>query len=201
VYQNTNVLGLNTFLREKFNRLAGNDSSLEEIWQRYKDILFESIKHFLLRKILSKNPAPAYYNKEVKLLRVKVRTTYNKKKFAQPYEAELKRLFKELLVAKKKVQETFLRSVLQNEDRCWTEIYKYVKGRKRNRENILAIKDHSGKFIKGPAAKANSLNACYASQFSCESNNPQIQLTEPGKPFTISINVIRKRLSAIWRKK
>ena len=41
----------------------------------------------------------------------------------------------------------------------------------------------------------------YVSLFSCESNNPQIQSTESGKPFTISINIIRKRLSAIRRKK
>jgi len=55
---------------------------------------------------------------------------YNKRKFGQPYEWELKRISKELLVAKKKSQETFLRSVLQNESRCWTEFYKYVKRRK-----------------------------------------------------------------------
>jgi len=46
---------------------------------------------------------------------------YNKRKFGQPYQAELKRLSKELLVAKKKDHETFLRSVLENEGRCWTE--------------------------------------------------------------------------------
>jgi len=59
----------------------------------------------------------------------------NEKKFGQPYKAELKRLSKELLVAKKKAQETFLRSVLQNEGRCWTEFYEYVKQSKGNREN------------------------------------------------------------------
>ena len=41
----------------------------------------------------------------------------------------------------------------------------------------------------------------YASQFSCDSNNPQNQSTQSGKPFTISINIIRKRTSAIGRKK
>ena len=34
-----------------------------------------------------------------------------------------------------------------------------------------------------------------------ENNNPQIQWTESGTPCTVSINTIRKRLSAIWRKK
>jgi len=37
---------------------------------------------------------------------------------------------KELLVVKKKAQETFLRSAFQNEDRCWAEFCKYVKRRK-----------------------------------------------------------------------
>jgi len=37
--------------------------------------------------------------------------------------------------------------------------------------------------------------------FSCKNNNPQIQSTESGKPFTISINIIRKQLSAIGKKK
>ena len=42
----------------------------------------------------------------------------------QPYQAELKRLSEELLVAKKKAQETFLCSVLQNEGKCWAEFYR-----------------------------------------------------------------------------
>jgi hypothetical protein len=33
-----------------------------------------------------------------------------------------------LLVAKKNAQETFLRSVLKNEGKCWAEFYKYVRG-------------------------------------------------------------------------
>jgi len=126
---------------------------------------------------------------------------YNKRKFGQPCQTELKRLSKELLVAKNKAQETFLRSVLQNESGCWTEFCKYVKRCKGNRENIPAIKERNGKLITDPIEKANSLNSYYASLFSCESNNPQIQSKESGKPFTISINPIRKLLLATGRKK
>jgi len=62
---------------------------------------------------------------------------------------ELKRLFKELLVAKKKAQDTFLRFVLQNEGKSWTEFsYNCVKRRKENTENISAIKDYNGKLIQ-----------------------------------------------------
>jgi len=62
------------------------------------------------------------------------------------------------------------------------------------------MKDHNGKFITDPIEKANSLNSYYASIFSFERNNPQIQSTESGKPFTIRIDIIRKR-SAIGRKR
>ena len=126
---------------------------------------------------------------------------YSNRKLGQPYQRELNRLFKELLVAKKKAQETFLRSVLQNEGRFWTEFYKYVKRRKGNRENIPAIKGHNGTRFTDPLEKANSLNSYYASLFSWESNNLEIQPTQSGKPFTVNINIIRKRLSTIGRKK
>jgi len=58
-------------------------------------------------KNLSKNQDPEYYNKEVKRLKVKVRKMYNKRKFGQCYQADRKRLSKEILVAKTKAQETF----------------------------------------------------------------------------------------------
>jgi hypothetical protein len=48
---------------------------------------------------------------------------------------------------------------------------------------------------------AYSLNSYYASLFSYESNNLKIHSTQSGKLFTISINIIMKGLSAIWRKK
>ena len=113
------------------------------------------------------------------------------RKVGQPYQRELERLSKELLVAKKKAQETFLSSVLQNEVRCWTEFYKYVKRRKGNRENIPAVKGHNGTLITDPLVSANSLNS-YASIFSCESSNPEIQPTKSGNPFTVNISIIRK---------
>jgi len=126
---------------------------------------------------------------------------YNKRKCVQPYQAELKRLSKELPVAKKKAQEIFLLSVLQNEGRCWTEFYKYVKRRKGNREIFRKIKDHNGKLITDPIEKAKALNSYNGSLFSCERNNLQIKSTESDKPSIICINIKRKRLSEIGRKK
>jgi hypothetical protein len=81
LYHKTDVLGLQTFLRENFPLWAGNSSCVEEIWKSYKDIAFEGTECFVPHRILSKNPDPEYYNKEVKWLKVKVRRVHNKKKF------------------------------------------------------------------------------------------------------------------------
>jgi hypothetical protein len=96
----------------------------------------------------------SYLTTEVKRLKVKVRKVYNRSRYRQNYEEELKRLSKELPLAKKKAQETFLRSVLQNVGRCWTELYKCVKRRRGNRENIPAIKDRNDKLVTEPVEKA-----------------------------------------------
>ena len=96
VYHKTDVLGLQDFLRGKFKLWAGNCSCVEEIRRSCKGIIFKDIKCYIpKKKILSKNPCPEYYNKEVKQLKVKVRKIYNKRKFGQPYLADLKRLSKE----------------------------------------------------------------------------------------------------------
>ena len=100
---------------------------------------------------------------------------YSKRKFGQHYQAYLKRLSVELLVAKKKAQETFLCSVLQSKGRCWTKFYKYIKQHKGNRGNIPAIKAYNGRLITDPIENVNSLHPYYVSLFSCEHNTPQIE--------------------------
>jgi hypothetical protein len=200
-YHKTDVIGLQAFLRENFKLWAGKGSCVEEVWSSFKDIIFEGIERYVPNKTLRINPDPEYYNREVKRLKVKVRKAYNRSKYRQNHQAELKQLSKELLLAKKKAQEAFLRSVLQNADRCWTEFYKYVKRRRGNRENILAVKDSNGKLVTEPVEKANVLSSYYASIFSSERNNIEIESTDSGTPFTVNIRTIRKRLSAIGKKK
>jgi hypothetical protein len=129
---------------------------------------------------------------EVKRLKSKVRKAYNRRKLGQQYQEELKRLLKQLLLAKQNAQETFLRSILRNEGKCWTDFYKYVKRRKGSRENIPAIKDGNGRLITDSIEKANSLNFYYSSVFSCERSIPQIQCANSGEPFVISTKSIRK---------
>jgi len=137
---------------------AGNGSCVEVIWKNFKDKIFDGIKCYVPQKILNKNPYPQYYNKEVKRLKIKVRKMYNKNILAAlPSGSEI--FIQGIMVAKKKAQETFLRSILQNEGRCWTEIYKYVKRRKGNRETIPAFKDQFGRLVTDPIGKAKSLNS------------------------------------------
>jgi len=59
----TDVSGLQAFLRDKFNVWAGNGSCVKEIRKYFKDIIFEGIKRYIPQKIQSKNPDPEYYNK------------------------------------------------------------------------------------------------------------------------------------------
>jgi hypothetical protein len=65
---------------------------VEEMWKRFKEIVFESIHRFVPHKIRRKNPYPEYYNREAKLLTVKVIRVHNKRKLGQRYQVEMKRL-------------------------------------------------------------------------------------------------------------
>src|SRR5215468_11839952 len=113
---------------------------------------------------------------------------------------KLKQLFKQLLAEKKRAQETYLKSILSKQGKCWSDFYKYVKRRKGNRENIPAIKDGSGRIITDPTEKANSLNFYYSTTFSCEDSIPQIQGGNTINPFAIDIKTIRSRIKAIGKK-
>jgi hypothetical protein len=54
VYHKTNVSGLHSSLRDIFPSWASNGSCVEDIWKRFKEIVFESIDRFVLHKILRK---------------------------------------------------------------------------------------------------------------------------------------------------
>jgi hypothetical protein len=113
VYQKANVLGLQTFLRDKFSIWASNGRSVEEISNNFKNIILEGIERFIPHKILRKISNPEYYNKEVKKLKLKVRNVYNRRKLGQQNREEVKRLSKQLLLAKRNAEDTFVRSVLK----------------------------------------------------------------------------------------
>ena len=75
----------------------------------------------------------------------------------------------------------------------------FKKG-KGNRDGIPTNDDQNDNLITDPIENAYSLNYYYASLFSFEPNNSQNYSAESGKPFTISINIIRKLLSTIRKK-
>ena len=80
---------------------------MEEIWENYENVIFKGINRYVPHKALSKNPDSEYCNREVKRLKVKVRKMYNSSKLVEEYLAQLIRLSKELLVAKKTAKEKF----------------------------------------------------------------------------------------------
>ena len=112
---------------------------------------------------------------------VKVRRAYNRGKLCEHFQADLKRLFRQLLAATVAAErggnskETYLQSMVHNEDKCWTEFYKYVKQHKGSRVNIYAFKDCNGRLTTNSVDKVNSLNSCYGSVFGCEQNILQIK--------------------------
>ena len=143
----TEVLGLQTCLRDKLAVWASNGSSLEEIWNNFKNIVHESIERCVPHKIIRKISDSEYYNKEIKCLKSKIKKAYNRRKLGVFCIEEPKQLSKQLLAAKKSAQEVFLKPILSTEGKCWPEIYKYVKRRKGNREIIPVIKDYNGRII------------------------------------------------------
>ena len=54
VYNKTDVLCLQTFLRDKFAGWAHNGSSLEEIWKNLKNIVYKNLERFVPHKHFKK---------------------------------------------------------------------------------------------------------------------------------------------------
>jgi hypothetical protein len=52
-YHKANVLGLQTFLLDNFTIWANNGRCVEEVWNNFKNIIFESIERFIPHKILN----------------------------------------------------------------------------------------------------------------------------------------------------
>jgi hypothetical protein len=201
VYNKTDIIGLQTFLRDKYVAWASNGKSVEEIWNNFKNIVYESIEHFVPHKKIRQNSDPEYYNKEIKRLKSKVRKVYNKRKLGEPYTEKLKHLSKQLLAAKKSAQEAFLKTILRREGNCWSDFYKYVKRRKGSRENIPSIKDSNGRIITDAMEKANTFNSYYSTVFSSQDNTIHTQSISTGEPFTTDSKIIRRRVKAIGKNK
>ena len=78
------------FLRDKFVVWASNGSGVEEIWNSFKNIVYEGIERFVQHKILRNNSEPEYYNKEIKRLKSKARKAYNRRKLGVHCTEKLK---------------------------------------------------------------------------------------------------------------
>ena len=200
MYHKTNIIGLQKFLWEKFPTWANNGNSVEDLWKNFKSIVMEGTGVSVPLKTLKQNPDSEFYNKEVKRLKRKVRTAYSRRKQGEHYIHELKQLYQKLLSAKRKAQETYLRSLLQNERNSWSEFYRNVKRRKGNKETIPMIRDCNEELITDHVEKANILHNYYASVFIHERDIPVVNSSYEYEPFTVQVNTIRKRLALIERK-
>ena len=58
VYHKIDVSGLQTLLWDKFEISANNGNSVEEIWNNFKEVVSESIEHYVPHKILRKKHGP-----------------------------------------------------------------------------------------------------------------------------------------------
>jgi hypothetical protein len=101
LYLKTHVLGLQVFLRESINNGLGMAFVLKGFGITLNTV-FEGIQRYVPNKTLSMNPDPEYYNRDVKRLKAKVRKRYNQSKYSQNHQTELKLLYKELLLTKKR---------------------------------------------------------------------------------------------------
>jgi len=201
VYNKTDIIGLQTFLRDKYEAWSSNGKSVEEIWYNFKNIVYESLEQFVPHKKIRKNSDPEYYNKEIKRLKTKVRKVYNKRKLGEPYTEKLKHLSKQLLAAKKSAQEAFLKTILRKEGNCWSDFYKYVRRRKGSRENIPSIKDSNGRIVTDAKDKANTFNTYYSTVFSSQGTTPHTQSRNTGEPFKSDSKIIRRRVKALGKNK
>ena len=107
------------------------------------------------------------------------------RKLGADYKAKLKRLSNKLLSGKRNALDNFLSFILQNEDKFWSEFYRFVNRREGNRENVPSLKDGNGGLITDPVQKANHLNNYYASVFSCKRDIPNINPTYSEKKLSL----------------
>ena len=201
VYSRADVISLQTFLSDRYSIWASSGSSVEVIWNNFKSIIQESVNRFVPHKLLKINSDPEYYTKNIKRLKIKVRKAYNRRKLGTKHMDQLKQLSKSLLAAKKQAHETYLKTILSKEGKCWSEFYKYVIRRRGNRESIPAIKDCNGNTTTDPAGKANLLNCYFSTIFTIGDNIPQTKGINPIKPFRIEIKTIRRRIKSIGKNK
>ena len=60
MYHKTNVIGLQKFLWEKFPMWANSGYSVEDIWNKFTNLVTEGIEVFVPHKILKQNTDPEF---------------------------------------------------------------------------------------------------------------------------------------------
>jgi hypothetical protein len=63
VYHKANVLGLQTFIQNRFAIWASNGRCVGDVWNNFKSIILKSTERLVPYKIPRKKLGPEYYNK------------------------------------------------------------------------------------------------------------------------------------------
>ena len=168
-YKRANALEVKSLFESKYNNwVDGCSDDIEEIWQDFKMVCKKIREKCVPSKVLVKNNDPPYYNKKVKILKMKCRKVYNKEKGNGEIGTErIKEIRKALEKAKGEAKEKFLDNMFDKGDMqgSWNKMYKFVGGMKGNVGSIPTLSDAKGKEWDTDVSKATALNNHYGETF------------------------------------
>jgi hypothetical protein len=180
VYNKINILGLLTFLWEKFSSWASNCRCFEKGWTR----------KFFLHRILRKKSRLWILKYGSQILNVKV----TKHISGEYYSIDLEKYwngYQTVPISQEKCTTVRFKIYTQKWRNGLDRVLHFVKRRNGKREDICAIKDVNGRLITNSKAKTNSLNFGSSSVFGCERRIWRIQCASSDEAFAFSIKIIK----------
>ncbi|KAJ4447453.1 hypothetical protein ANN_09460 [Periplaneta americana] len=95
-FNKTNVHELQTFLRQKHDDFLRTEGNMENVWHKFKSIIFEALVKCVPSKIIKKNPDPEYYTNYIRYLKKKTRRVFSKRKRSHDHWEKYVELIKKL---------------------------------------------------------------------------------------------------------
>ncbi|KAJ4432824.1 hypothetical protein ANN_21463 [Periplaneta americana] len=95
-FNKTDVHELQTFLRQKHDDFLRTEGNMENVWHKFKCIIFEALVKCVPSKIIKKNPDPEYYTNYIRYLKKKTRRAFSKRKRSHDHWEKYVELIKKL---------------------------------------------------------------------------------------------------------
>ncbi|KAJ4436140.1 hypothetical protein ANN_18767 [Periplaneta americana] len=95
-FNKTDVHELQTFLRQKHDDFLRTEGNMENVWHKFKSIIFEALVKCVPSKIIKKNPDPEYYTNYIRYLKKKTRRAFSKRKRSHEHWEKYVELIKKL---------------------------------------------------------------------------------------------------------